>query len=356
MKKIMSIFLFFALIFVLSCKKDTIVNYKEYGWNLQTTNTNLDLISLSFIDSLNGWAVGGYNDPVDSSVNKGEVYFTNDAGKTWQTISTSNNDYYFSVFFLNKNKGWVCGAKSRISTTVDGGKTWKVQYDTQGEAFQSIRFADDLHGWVCDLSGNIYYSSDGGESWIKQEYIEKDHLLIIKTLSKDIAYVIGGHQELIVDSQGRFISYKDVGKIYKTSDGGMNWSNIVLDSSIQELSYYKCAHFIDENNGWACGSNGVIISTTNSGKNWKIQNSGYRYTLNSIYFSDKDHGWACGSPLNNIATILTTTDGGNTWVNQTSPSNDRNLLCLEFANNKKGWCCGNDGTMLVTENGGLDIK
>lgn len=70
-------------------------------------------------------------------------------------------------------------------------------------------------------------------------------------------------------------------------------------------------HFTDRMNGWATGTNGVIISTDDGGENWFPQNSGTAQELHAVYFLNADTGWIAGgsdSPL-----LLKTTDGGTRW-------------------------------------------
>ena len=89
---------------------------------------------------------------------------------------------------------------------------------------------------------------------------------------------------------------------------------------------------MDMNNGYAVGTDGTIIQTTDGGENWSVQQSGTTVSLNSIFFSDENNGWAVEgfidaiSPtggwwwntLDEPATILHTINGGATWDEQTS--------------------------------------
>ena len=107
--------------------------------------------------------------------------------------------------------------------------------------------------------------------------------------------------------------------------------------------------FLDEFNGWAVGSYGAIIHTTDGGENWNQQTSGTNKDLNCVYFIDASTGWTCGYQ----GTILKTTDGGNSW----SPQNSftvYNLLSIDFVTASTGWVVGIGGTILKTTNGGTN--
>jgi len=50
--------------------------------------------------------------------------------------------------------------------------------------------------------------------------------------------------------------------------------------------------FIDTNTGWVSGDSGVIMKSTDSGRNWNIQNSNTFHDIISIHFVNERLGWA----------------------------------------------------------------
>jgi photosystem II stability/assembly factor-like uncharacterized protein len=111
-------------------------------------------------------------------------------------------------------------------------------------------------------------------------------------------------------------------------------------------------HFSDNNTGWAVGGDffgrsGSIIATTDGGQTWKAQVSPSISKLNSVYFSDTSRGWAMGSK----GTIIETSDGGNHWRTQASPTQSP-ILSAGFSDDVQGWAVGADGTIIATSDGG----
>lgn len=96
-------------------------------------------------------------------------------------------------------------------------------------------------------------------------------------------------------------------------------------------SHLQSVFFINENTGWACGNEGVIIKTTNGGENWFEQNSTTTEGLREILFVDENYGWAYQYHL-----IVSTTDGGTTWSAQPFGPPE-NLVALQFINANTGW-------------------
>lgn len=123
--------------------------------------------------------------------------------------------------------------------------------------------------------------------------------------------------------------------------------------------------FIDYNTGWAVGTAGKIIKTTNGGENWFGQNSQNTFPIFASYFYDSNTGWCVGTysfyPMYTDMTILNTSDGGNTWHEQLSFNNYyRYLTSIHFINSQTGFAVGGSfgniggGILFSTSNGGLN--
>ena len=109
----------------------------------------------------------------------------------------------------------------------------------------------------------------------------------------------------------------------------------------------KSIKFISLTTGWAAGESGTILKTTDGGNTWTQQTSGVTNTLRSIFFLDANNGWACGDE----GTILATTNGGTTWTPQSSPYTTQ-YNTARFANTSTGWITGAGNVLLKTINGG----
>ncbi len=108
-----------------------------------------------------------------------------------------------------------------------------------------------------------------------------------------------------VGDNGSIIKYVD--SVCVTDNNGVIDSNFTdcrwtplnsgTDVSIRDL------YFVDNNIGWAVGSRGHILNTTDAGANWDIDTTfkicyfgsePIRVNLNGVYFSDANSGWAVG--------------------------------------------------------------
>jgi hypothetical protein len=95
------------------------------------------------------------------------------------------------------------------------------------------------------------------------------------------------------------------------------------------------------------GGGGTILRTTDGGTTWMSQSSGTKNYLYGVFFTDSNRGTAVGVG----GTILRTTDGGATWMSQSSGTTN-NLYGVFFTDFNKGTAVGSGGTILSTFTGG----
>ena len=135
------------------------------------------------------------------------------------------------------------------------------------------------------------------------------------------------------------------GTIIRTTDGGQTW-NFQLSNTTNELDD---AYFTDASTGTIVGDLGTILRTTDGGQNWIAQASGTTSWLQDVYFTDNNTGTAVGYN----GTILRTTNGGQNWVMQNSGTTGA-LYGVSFTDANTGTAVGDFGTILRTTNGGTD--
>lgn len=104
--------------------------------------------------------------------------------------------------------------------------------------------------------------------------------------------------------------------------------------------------FVDRNEGWAVGDEGVVWHSIDGGETWERQSTGVRSSLRSVCFIDPYVGWIAGREElpggGSAGVLLYTRDGGLKWQHV-----HRNVLPglnhISFADAKTGFAVG-DGT------------
>lgn len=141
------------------------------------------------------------------------------------------------------------------------------------------------------------------------------------------------------------------------------------------LSWLRAVSFLDAERGWAVGGRGLLLATTDGGKNWKVQPLPTEDALHDVYFTSAETGWiVCDRNLyakraegETRSYLLQTKDGGASWtrvqptaavVLSTKPNAkpdadlDVRLSRVVFADAERGWVFGEAGALFATQDGG----
>ncbi|MDO5979403.1 YCF48-related protein [Flavivirga spongiicola] len=187
-----------------------------------------------------------------SGTNGGHVFKTTDGGVTWSAL---NNGYDLidegisSIFFINENTGFVSGGfnQRKVMKTVDGGVNWT---QTSNQEFGQIQFVNNQVGYgnrIGYSNGRMYKTTDGGDTWNVNFELDEE--------------INAFH--FVDENNGYFVG--DQGLIYKTTDGGTNW--VELDVPYEDYVFVK---FYNSNVGYLRGNSGRIYRTQNAGNSWEL--------------------------------------------------------------------------------------
>ena len=316
------------------------------NWNVQhhAGGTDIDLYSVHFTDTLNGWAAGGI-----WFTNKNVLLKTGNGGKTWTEIKTDTTLPYNSVYFVNVDTGFVFGEDGIILRTTDGGNSWSTRSIDSYLGryldvfrFLAVTFTDKQTGFLIGAGyyGNeIYKTTNCGRTWQWNEQIIMPKIYTglydISFINKDNGFIVG-----------------DAGVFLKTTDGGTTWKYLNLWEKYQKetYQYFNSVFFADTLKGWIVGA-GYILETTDGGESWteKETNVGLlkvRLAANNNTLTNRS-GWIVGG----YGSIYRTIDTGNNWISQRE--NNYHFNSIYFANENTGWAVGNSGIILNTTDGGL---
>ncbi len=113
--------------------------------------------------------------------------------------------------------------------------------------------------------------------------------------------------------------------------------------------YFHALNFVDADNGWIVGDSGSILRSTDGGSSWVAQSSGASASLHCVKFSDPFNGWIGGR----TGLIGRSKDGGKSWAWQ-RPTGDSasTVMTLFFINASNGWAGDNYGRIFHTQDSG----
>lgn len=143
--------------------------------------------------------------------------------------------------------------------------------------------------------------------------------------------------------------------ILRTTNGGQSWERQIAtdwgDGVTYPSDYLLDIEFIDSQTGWAVGSDGLIMKSSDGGKSWTTKRTATESALTHIRFLDRSHGWVLGDFGYDEAEILRTSNGGATWQHHRIKNNWW-LNSLSFASRRNGWVVGERGQAYQTTDGG----
>ena len=217
------------------------------------------------------------------------------------------------------------------SFKVENSKTWKwINKKIPDATFLNAQFVSNKVAWGANTVGDLFKTEDGGKTWFFNNFEGFNF-----------------QDSKFFNSNSGIFSYikNSTSYIFKTQDGGENWISYQLAPS---QTYVQYLYFINENIGWAVGTNESIVKTIDGGKTWNVQRSIINAShLNSVYFINENEGWASG--LNGL--ILHTVDGGNLWNKITSNINTH-IADTYFKNSSDGYLITPSSGFYETKNGG----
>lgn len=224
------------------------------GWGGAVIKTNNALNSYHYIRRYLPQAdtIYNYSGVYFTSVNEGyivggnettEVILkTSDGGYTWTEQRKQSGSWLNSVYFTSATNGIAVGSNGKILKTTNGGATWSVVTIAASLAtrdFKRVIFTNSTTGFI--VGGiedprvqTILKTTDGGTSWIvSMEASGQPILNGIAFRNSTTAYAVGNN-----------------GAIKLSTDGGNNWSNLVLPDSINDtVRHLKCVTFFDNYTG-----------------------------------------------------------------------------------------------------------
>ena len=200
-----------------------------------------------------------------------------------------------------------------------------VPENINAQGFNSITTSDGVNLTAVGNAGKVYRSASGGVTYTSSSVSGLPDLKCVTSFGNDV-WICGQNGNVIktLKTTSPFTSY---------NTGTSNTLNSVT--------------FINSITGYVCGDGGVIYKTINGGINWTSSNSGVASVkLNSISFSDLNNGTAAG----NNGAIYVTSDAGASWTVQTSGTTS-NLLKVKYFGSSL-YAVGEYGTVL-SGNGGV---
>jgi len=217
-----------------------------------------------------------------------------------------------------------------------------------------VHFVSAAEGWIAVHDGRFLHTTNGGSNWEIVDPFPSDTVKCFSDPSISMSWV-GTTHGWNINTIGS-LNDASGAVIYKTTNGGANWSKVTLSNASDDCGIQL--QFVDINNGWALiynFSSGIatFLRTTDGGNSWSPFSG-----IGLLWFVDTNNGWAyTGSGQGGSQPpflIYKTTDGGSSWTEQFSDNTSGQYNAIRFSDLNNGWVVGTNGKVIKTTNCGTD--
>ncbi|MBN2021352.1 MAG: hypothetical protein JW809_01025 [Pirellulales bacterium] len=270
-------------------------------WRLQQSGVACPLRSVCFVDEQTGWAAGGFAQPY-ADASRGVVLRTDDGGQTWRRDDGLLLPAVYKIRFLDRQCGWALGESSTlfpsgVFTTQDGGQSWSPMGGARRAGWSTGHLSGPRMGAV---AGDL-----GATQVIREAALQDGRTppLGLRTL----------HALQLVPPNWGWLA-GDGGLVMLTGDSGTSWQLPPGEPPLGDPRDWDFAAVaVRGPKCWIAGSPGSrVFFTENAGQSWTAAPTGQNVPLAALAFADDRRGWAVGA----LGTILATEDGGRTWTRQ----------------------------------------
>ncbi len=285
-----------------------------------------------FIDEKTGWIIKNDVDREINLLTDSKLLYTEDGGKNWKVLIEWSSPYdddggkkskafqipygmeeLGNLFFFNKKKGFVLSNRN-IYKTENGGKSWIYEYDYEKRLqgiYHNIYFINEEKGFLCGAKASIAMTEDGGKTWEEKSFTDDSYIYLLKIFFIDAnsGFVIG---------KSEFTGGSSI--ILRTNDGGKNWIADTVEEieDIHPFGGLNDIFFFDTLEGFIVTERGDVYKTIDGMKTFNLITIDEEFYGESIIFIDKNNGFVCGYKYD-LGTgeengfVYKTKDGGNKW-------------------------------------------
>ena len=128
------------------------------------------------------------------------------------------------------------------------------------------------------------------------------------------------------------------------------------------MAWLHSVFFLDQNRGWAVGSKGTLLQTSDGGNTWNLRGASSTDVVRDIFFIDERNGWMVvevnayelKTKEDPRAYLMKTVDGGEQWKRIEIKGFDVDAILVRavFSRNGRGWTFGEAGSIYTTHDAG----
>jgi len=261
--------------------------------------------------------------------------------QTWNQYQTGVPYSLFAVDFFESPAtslvGVAVGQGGTVLRTDDAGVTWTLVSNSVPPInpniwLNDVKFISPTEVYAAGMGGVIIKSIDGGRNWTEiRPYDDPIHTI------RGIAYYGPTNKVHFVGYAGTYFVYDRVTLLW-AHPTSIPWTmhSIAFSPGVPER-------------GIIAGTDGLVWNTINGGDTWTSRSSGRYDYLNDVVFVNNNLAFICG----NNGTVLRSDDWGGTWAPVNVSPTTQHLRSIDMIINAAGTgclvtVCGDNGKIYTT--------
>jgi len=344
---------------VVETKLMTVSSATAKTWVAKKLENPGNLATVQFIDPAHGWVISREG-RIHLTSDGGETWqqkrvempFASEVSASsfvdsltgWIAVVRMSSD----VLRPNKTRVW-------LMKTEDGGNTWQEQYSEEAVQLDRLYFVSAQEGWAV------------GSRSIKRERLEDDPVVLHSAdagkhwavISESLPKGGGRLEEAYYEKSVGLLVLNSDGSVFSTSDDGAHWQNIAAVPDEPSQTFFGRFGELADKRLWFLGGSSSyegtygVLAFRSPDNTWtKLRTRAY---LNDVMFLTTDKVIACGfvneksgSHEGKRGVILRSTDGGRNWVSDIPTNSNVPLTALARAGNRL-WVVGEEGYIAMLE-------
>jgi photosystem II stability/assembly factor-like uncharacterized protein len=254
----------------------------------------------------------------------------------WNEQASGTTQTLNSIYFYNTTTGFAAGANGTAIKTTDGGANWAPLTSGTVETINDVIFPSATEGYFVGTNGVVLKTTDAGgtfsqvgglpqANYKKAAYSGSTRVLAGSMGDSAAGYLVTNWvaaptPDFAID--GVYLSSGGTWMWGKYIAGTYNGQNVIVSREASDTVVWQSTtssvadiFFASASVGYAVGSGGLVLKTTDAGNNWTTLTSGTIEALNAVVFASENIGWVAGE--NGV--VLFTTDGGTNFSAYTMP-------------------------------------
>ncbi len=230
-------------------------------WNEVLANINYEATDIHAIDSDNAFAVGW----------AGSIFRTTNGGVTWDStgIAAANQERLHSIAHPANNAFVACGDFGTMIRSTDNASTWVASVTPTTNYLEAVAFSGPQIGVAVGTNGTIIRTTDQGVTWTN--------------INNQLSGTDYSYRRLQAFPSGTYYAGTDSAGLWRSTDNGLNWSNILSASQTMGMEFYNEQIGVIAEQGWPIFDDDPAVNQINDTARLAFTTDGF--TTPSIEFN-----------------------------------------------------------------------